>query len=136
MPFFYLISRTLSSFLVSDADFLHISPNRLQHFQLESISFQCTVGLLRLRRITDITDSDPKCDTTEKTSTGSSCKFDRAFSTDSGEYWCETEGGQQSNSVNITVTGMCVVFLQPIHVVPNLSVVFDPVGPVLSWMLN
>ncbi|XP_036967407.1 low affinity immunoglobulin gamma Fc region receptor II-like isoform X3 [Acanthopagrus latus] len=98
----------------SDADFLHISPNRLQHFQLESISFQCTVGLLRLRRITDITDSDPKCDTTEKTSTGSSCKFDRAFSTDSGAYWCETEGGQQSNSVNITVTAGSVILESPV----------------------
>ena len=94
---------TFVSFLVSDADFLHISPNRLQHFQLESLSLHCVVGSLCLTWITN-TDTDPKCDAVKKTSTGSTCTLDRTFPTGSGEHWCEIDGGQRSSSVNVTVT--------------------------------
>ena len=79
-------------------------------------------GSAQLKRIKSDKDIDAECSSIKKTSTGSSCTIYRAYPTDSGEYWCETEGGQRSNSVNITVTGMCIVFLKPILVVPILNV--------------
>ncbi|XP_030286017.1 low affinity immunoglobulin gamma Fc region receptor II-a-like [Sparus aurata] len=97
----------------SDADFPHITPDRLQHFQLKSISFQCKMGLLRLRRFTNAADIDQTC-IIEETPTGSSCTVDRAYPTDSGEYWCETKGGQRSNSVNITITAGSVILESPV----------------------
>ena len=113
------LENTIVSFLRSDAPFLRISPNRLQHFQFESVSFECggMDGSAQLKRIKSGEDIGAECDTIKKTSTGSSCTVDRAYPTDNGEYWCETEGGQRSNSVNITVTGRFVVFLIPQHTV-------------------
>ncbi|XP_030297789.1 Fc receptor-like protein 5 isoform X2 [Sparus aurata] len=57
---------------------------------------------------------DPECDAVKKTSTGSTCTFDRAFQTDSGEYWCETDGGQRSNSVNVNITAGSVILESPV----------------------
>ncbi|XP_036967414.1 low affinity immunoglobulin gamma Fc region receptor II-c-like [Acanthopagrus latus] len=110
-----------SSTQKSDAPFLRITPNRLQHFQLESVSFECggMDGSAQLKRIKSDKDIDAECSSIKKTSTGSSCTIYRAYPTDSGEYWCETEGGQRSNSVNITVTAGSVVLESP--VVPILE---------------
>ena len=119
-----LLENTIISLLLSDAPFLRIAPNRLQHFQFESVSFECggMDGPAQLKRIKSDKDINAECGSIKKTSTGSSCTIYRAYPTDSGEYWCETKGVQRSNSVNITVTGMCVVFSKPILVVPILNV--------------
>ncbi|KAM8747577.1 uncharacterized protein AB9X84_015561 [Acanthopagrus schlegelii] len=76
-------------------------------------------GSAQLKRIKSGKDINAECSPIKKTSTGSSCTVDRAYPTDSGEYWCETEGGQRSNSVNITVTAGSVILESP--VVPILE---------------
>uniref|UniRef100_A0A8C4GHR4 Ig-like domain-containing protein n=1 Tax=Dicentrarchus labrax TaxID=13489 RepID=A0A8C4GHR4_DICLA len=43
-----------------------------------------------------------------------SCKIERAYLGDSGEYWCETDGQERSNRVNITVTAGSVILESPI----------------------
>ena len=89
---------------VSDAAFRIIS-NRLQVYEYESVFFHCEGldGSTQLRGIRNTEEFIKVCD--EKMS-ALFCMIQRAYPTDSGEYWCETEGGERSNRVNITVTGM------------------------------
>ncbi|XP_067435892.1 low affinity immunoglobulin gamma Fc region receptor III-A-like isoform X8 [Thunnus thynnus] len=100
----------------SDAAFLRITPNRLQHFQHDSVSLDC-VGFddsTQLRGIRNNKEFTSACDI-KRTPTGSFCTIDRVYPTDSGEYWCETDGGERSNSVNITVTAGSVILESPVH---------------------
>ncbi|XP_067435465.1 uncharacterized protein [Thunnus thynnus] len=100
----------------SDAAFLRITPNRLQHFQYDSVSLDC-VGFddsTQLRGIRNNEEFTPVCAINKRTPTGSLCSIDRVYPTDSGEYWCETDGGERSNSVNITVTAGSVILESPV----------------------
>lgn len=51
-----------------------------------------------------------QCNTTSKkttaTTTGSQCTIHYLYASDSGEYLCVTAGGNRSNNIYITVTGM------------------------------
>ncbi|XP_067435903.1 low affinity immunoglobulin gamma Fc region receptor II-a-like isoform X18 [Thunnus thynnus] len=99
----------------SDAAFLRITPDRLQHFEYDSVSLDC-VGFdnsTQLRGIRNNEEFTLVCDI-KRTPTGSFCTLDRAYPTDSGEYWCETDGGERSNSVNITVTAGSVILESPV----------------------
>ncbi|XP_037615076.1 uncharacterized protein LOC119481851 isoform X2 [Sebastes umbrosus] len=98
--------------LKSDAAFLRVTPNRLQHFEHNSVTFDCkgSDGSTHLRVIRNTQESDVKCDT--KTPTGS-CTIKRVYRSDGGEFWCETEGGERSNSVNISVTAGDVIMEIP-----------------------
>ncbi|XP_067380129.1 uncharacterized protein [Channa argus] len=82
-----------------------IIPTKLQLFQYESVSFQCEGldGSTQLRGIRNTEGFLSVCNSNETATT--SCTIDRAYLTDSGEYWCETKGGNKSNIVSITVTG-------------------------------
>uniref|UniRef100_A0A3Q1GVW7 Ig-like domain-containing protein n=2 Tax=Anabas testudineus TaxID=64144 RepID=A0A3Q1GVW7_ANATE len=98
----------------SDAVRLHVSPNRLQHFEYESVTFQCesTDGSTQLKGIRNTEEIIPAC-SSRKPSPRSLCAIDKVYSADSGQYWCETSNGQRSNSVNITVTGGPVILESP-----------------------
>ncbi|XP_026225335.1 high affinity immunoglobulin epsilon receptor subunit alpha-like isoform X8 [Anabas testudineus] len=87
--------------------FLRITPNRLQHFDATSVSFDCVgfVGLTHLKIIRNTEELNPSCDSKRTTS---SCTMDRVYLEDSGEYWCESEG-ERSNRVNITITAGPVI---------------------------
>ncbi|XP_008302644.1 sialoadhesin-like, partial [Stegastes partitus] len=89
-----------------------IVPNRLQLFQHESVSFLCE-GLdnsTQLRGIRNAEGFISVCDVTEVVS----CTIRRVYLTDSGEYWCETDGGDRSSSANITVTAGSVILESPV----------------------
>nr|XP_008302642.1 PREDICTED: high affinity immunoglobulin gamma Fc receptor I-like [Stegastes partitus] len=94
---------------------LHIVPNRLQHFQFESVSFRCEGlgGSPQIRGIRKTEEFTPVCDI-KRTSEGSSCTVDRVYQGDSGSYWCETEQGDRSDVVNITVTAGSVILESPV----------------------
>lgn len=70
------------------------------------MSLHCD-GSTQLRGFRNNEAFSPAC-VTKKTSSGSSCVFDKVYQGDSGEYWCEAKGGESSNTINITVTGMCI----------------------------
>ncbi|KAM8748310.1 Fc receptor-like protein 5 [Acanthopagrus schlegelii] len=95
--------------------FLHIAPNRQQHFEYESVTFHCEGfnDSTQLRGIRNAKEFNPLC-AIKGTSAGSFCTFDQIYAADSGEYWCETGGGQRSNSVNITVTDGSVILDSPV----------------------
>ncbi|XP_044198015.1 low affinity immunoglobulin gamma Fc region receptor II-a-like isoform X3 [Thunnus albacares] len=100
----------------SDAAFLRITPDRLQHFELDSVSLDC-VGFddsTQLRGIRNNEEFTPVCDINKRTPTESFCTIDVAYTVESGEYWCETDGGERSNSVNITVTAGSVILESPV----------------------
>uniref|UniRef100_A0A3Q1F305 Ig-like domain-containing protein n=1 Tax=Acanthochromis polyacanthus TaxID=80966 RepID=A0A3Q1F305_9TELE len=88
----------------------HVVPNRLQHFQFESVSFHCEGlhGSTQFRGIRKTEEFTSECNI-KRTSEGSSCTIDRVYPGDSGAYWCETQLGHRSNVVNITVTGSPVL---------------------------
>ncbi|XP_018559762.2 low affinity immunoglobulin gamma Fc region receptor II-a isoform X2 [Lates calcarifer] len=98
----------------TDADFLRVTPNRLQYFHFEPVSFECVGfgGLSDLRVIRDAEEFKPVCDI-KRTSMGSFCRIERAYPSDSGEYWCETKEGERSSTVNITVTAGSVILESP-----------------------
>ncbi|XP_059210486.1 low affinity immunoglobulin gamma Fc region receptor II-a-like [Centropristis striata] len=110
LEFTLLNSHTLKS----DAAFLRITPNRLQHFKSDSVSFDCvgSDASTKLRVFRESKEIDPACDI--KSPTGSSCTIERIYPSDSGEYWCETGGGERSNSANITVTDGPVILESPV----------------------
>ncbi|XP_042072216.1 low affinity immunoglobulin gamma Fc region receptor II-like [Haplochromis burtoni] len=103
--------------MVKGAATLRVTPNRLQHFQYEPLSFDCESpdGPIELRGVRTseelLEHFSPACNS--KT-TSSSCTISQTYVTDSAEYWCEVKGGQRSNSVNITITDGSVILQSPV----------------------
>ncbi|XP_069031605.1 low affinity immunoglobulin gamma Fc region receptor II-a-like [Embiotoca jacksoni] len=89
--------------------FLRVSPNRLQHFQHESVSFSC-VGFGDSARVKWMKNTGEPSQTVPIKTSGA---IDRAYVQDSGTYWCETDTGETSNAVNITVTDGPVILDSP-----------------------
>ncbi|KAI5085127.1 Fc receptor-like protein 5, partial [Silurus meridionalis] len=98
---------------------LIISPSRTQHFTRDSLSLSCedqsnSTGWT-VRRYTD---SEGVLDCSQWGSvTVSTCKFSLLYTFYTGVYWCESESGENSNPVNITVHGesSCSVFTSSVH---------------------
>ncbi|KAI5615282.1 Fc receptor-like protein 5, partial [Silurus asotus] len=84
---------------------LIISPSRTQHFTRDSLSLSCedqsnSTGWT----VRQYTDSEGVFDCSWWGSvTGSTCKFSFISTFYTGVYWCESESGENSNPVNITV---------------------------------
>ncbi|KAG5261124.1 hypothetical protein AALO_G00300290 [Alosa alosa] len=87
-----------------------IHSNWTQIFTSEPLSLNCGVQGnstgWRLRWFTG-RGGESKCPTDWRSETGSSCSISSASPSDSGVYWCQSESGEQSNSVNITVHSEC-----------------------------
>ncbi|XP_028973666.2 high affinity immunoglobulin gamma Fc receptor I isoform X1 [Esox lucius] len=87
---------------------LLISPDRSQFFEYESVSLRC-----------EIKGNSTEWTLKRYTSTGKhlgsviNYKIETAKTSDSGEYWCESTSGEQSNTVNITVHGGHVILESP-----------------------
>ncbi|XP_043953122.1 basement membrane-specific heparan sulfate proteoglycan core protein-like [Gambusia affinis] len=97
---------------------LSVSPDRVQHFVDQSVTMKCGENdtKWRLRRFTESTSpSHVRC-SNWGTMHGSSCTIDR-LEDHSGVYWCESESGKFSNSVNITVQDDYddIILVSPVH---------------------
>ncbi|XP_028420347.1 low affinity immunoglobulin gamma Fc region receptor II-a-like isoform X2 [Perca flavescens] len=95
----------------ADAAFPHIAPNKLQFFEYESISVDCELDYSSEWRVMKNL-KEVSTNTTQWETTGT-ITIKPAFTSDSGEYWCENKEGERSNSVNITITASEVVLESP-----------------------
>ncbi|KAK3546619.1 hypothetical protein QTP70_031232, partial [Hemibagrus guttatus] len=93
---------------------LIISPNRTQHFTADSLSLSCddqsdstgwTVrGYTHNKRLFNCSSVS-----------GSTCNISSLSTSHTGVYWCQSESGGRSNSVNITVHNGAVILDSPVH---------------------
>ncbi|XP_053537829.1 carcinoembryonic antigen-related cell adhesion molecule 5-like [Ictalurus punctatus] len=95
---------------------LIINPSRTQHFTNDSLSLSCedqskSTGW-RVRRYTH---SERVLDCSRGSITGSTCKISSLSTSYTGVYWCESESGENSNPVNITVHDGDVILESPVH---------------------
>ncbi|XP_053089486.1 carcinoembryonic antigen-related cell adhesion molecule 5-like [Pangasianodon hypophthalmus] len=96
---------------------LIISPSRTQHFTKDSLSLSCedqsnSTGWT-VRRYTH---SEGVLDCSRWGSvTGSTCNISFLSTSHTGVYWCESESGENSNPVNITVHDGDVILESPVH---------------------
>uniref|UniRef100_A0A087YSQ2 Ig-like domain-containing protein n=1 Tax=Poecilia formosa TaxID=48698 RepID=A0A087YSQ2_POEFO len=106
---FYLASRPAAS--------LSVSPDRGQHFTSESVTLNCggnsaewRVKVLRESGSSSFTDS---CSAWGAMN-GSLCAFSSPQHY-KAVFWCESESGELSNAVNITVQDEGLLLVSPVH---------------------
>uniref|UniRef100_A0A3Q3Q0L1 Ig-like domain-containing protein n=1 Tax=Monopterus albus TaxID=43700 RepID=A0A3Q3Q0L1_MONAL len=114
---------TLACFtLMSDISFaptaatLSVHPERTQFFRFEHITLSCAspgnFSGWTVKRNTS-SGSLRSCEDKWGRPQGSSCVIGGVYASDSGEYWCESERGECSNVLNITVTTGKVILESP-----------------------
>ncbi|XP_016137888.1 B-cell receptor CD22-like [Sinocyclocheilus grahami] len=86
---------------------LIVSPSRTQHFTSVSLSLSCedqsnSTGWT-VRRYRDSWRLEDCPSSVSGSQTGSTCTIRDTFTDDTGVYWCESESGEKSHPVNITV---------------------------------
>lgn len=102
---------------------LRLSPDRSQFFRYDTIALNCedcsnSTGWKVKRRTLE--GGVWPCSTSWGTTTsGSTCTIGNIYPSDSGVYWCESAGGERTNSVNITITDHPVVLESPVLPVPE-----------------
>ncbi|XP_053359277.1 Fc receptor-like protein 5 [Clarias gariepinus] len=93
---------------------LIISPSRTQHFTADSLSLSCEDQR-------DSTGWTVRGYTHSKTLyncpsvSGSTCNISSLSTSHTGVYWCQSESGGRSNSLNITVHSGDVILESPVH---------------------
>ncbi|XP_066500481.1 leukocyte immunoglobulin-like receptor subfamily A member 6 [Hoplias malabaricus] len=93
---------------------LIISPSRTQHFSTDSLSLSCeghrdSAGW-RVRRYTH-SEKVSNCSSVP----GFTCNISSLSTSDTGVYWCQSESGESSDPVNITVHNGAVILESPVH---------------------
>ncbi|KAL6491006.1 hypothetical protein MHYP_G00013510 [Metynnis hypsauchen] len=98
-------------------DSLTVSPSRAQHLVTDPLSLSCdgqrdsTGWRVRYTHSEKVSD----CSSGWGSVTGSTCSISSLSTSHTGVYWCESESGESSNPVNITVTNGPVILDSPVH---------------------
>ncbi|KAL1278702.1 hypothetical protein QQF64_025375, partial [Cirrhinus molitorella] len=97
---------------------LIISPSRTQHFTSVSVSLSCedqsNSDRWTVRRYTDNEQLEDCSSSVWGSQTGSTCTISSTITSDTGVYWCQSESGENSHPVNITVH-FGVILESPVH---------------------
>ncbi|XP_067221420.1 immunoglobulin superfamily member 1-like [Chanodichthys erythropterus] len=97
---------------------LIISPSRSQHFTSVSLSLSCEDQSISdgwtVRRYTDSRGLEDCSSSAFGSQTGSTCTIRSTIPSDTGVYWCQSESGEKSHPVNITVHSG-VILESPVH---------------------
>ncbi|XP_026095800.1 Fc receptor-like protein 5 [Carassius auratus] len=97
---------------------LIISPSRTQHFTYVSLSLSCedqsNSDRWRVRRYTDTWGLEDCSSSHWGSQTGSTCTISSTITSHTGVYWCQSESGEISHPVNITVH-LGVIMESPVH---------------------
>ncbi|XP_053089507.1 basement membrane-specific heparan sulfate proteoglycan core protein-like, partial [Pangasianodon hypophthalmus] len=93
---------------------LIISPSRTQHFTADSLSLSCedqsdSTGWT----VRGYTHNETLFDCSSVS--GSTCNISSLSTSHTGVYWCQSESGGRSNSVNITVHNGDLILESPVH---------------------
>ncbi|XP_060922693.1 uncharacterized protein LOC132996361 [Limanda limanda] len=87
---------------------LTVQLDRSQFHRYDSIKLSCAVppssGVWKLRRNSSNLISEPCNSSWGEVHDPPSCTIQEAYSFDSGVYWCESDRGECSNAINLTVT--------------------------------
>ncbi|XP_053486141.1 uncharacterized protein LOC128610748 [Ictalurus furcatus] len=95
---------------------LIINPSKTQHFTKDSLSLSCEDQINSTRwRVRRYTHSEGVLDCSRGSVTGSTCEISFLSTSHTGVYWCESESGENSNPVNITVHDGDVILESPVH---------------------
>ncbi|XP_071401729.1 Fc receptor-like protein 1 isoform X2 [Centroberyx affinis] len=94
---------------------IRVIPGRSQFFKYSSVSLGCesSAGGNTVKRNTSFRRQD-SCSCSWGRFNGSFCTISDLYPEDSGLYWCETESGECSHAVNITVTAGSVILESPV----------------------
>ncbi|KAM4714147.1 Fc receptor-like protein 5 [Anableps anableps] len=96
---------------------LQVSPDRSQFFRYDSMSLSCEDPLnstgWKVKRRTSDSGVRPCSSGWGLASSGSTCTIGNTYPTDTGVYWCESDRGERSNEVNITITDRAVILESP-----------------------
>ncbi|XP_036419565.1 high affinity immunoglobulin gamma Fc receptor I-like, partial [Colossoma macropomum] len=112
------VTLTVSGESMSLPVFLMVSPSRAQHFITDSLSLSCegqsdSTGW-RVRRYTH-SEKVSDCSSGWGSVTKSTGSISSLNTSHTGVYWCESESGESSNPVNITVHNGDVILDSPVH---------------------
>uniref|UniRef100_A0AAR2IMN6 Ig-like domain-containing protein n=2 Tax=Pygocentrus nattereri TaxID=42514 RepID=A0AAR2IMN6_PYGNA len=97
---------------------LMVSPSRAEHFITDSLSLSCegqsdSTGW-RVRRYTH-SEKVSDCSSGWGSAAGTTCSISSLITSHTGVYWCESESGESSNPVNISVTFGFIILDSPVH---------------------
>ncbi|XP_034005943.1 uncharacterized protein LOC117498006 [Trematomus bernacchii] len=98
---------------INSAASLTVSPDSVQHFTKTSVSLSCEGNSTEWRVMRLYESGFLHHCSSWGTMTGSTCTMTRYWF--SGVYWCESETGQFSNAVNITIEYGDIILVSPVR---------------------